>query len=85
MKRRTVEIMLSEEFGTASGKAKRWEVSAAIGYLSQWGIGSDRYFKVRICGDSEGNLDAVYMNEAGEMTYQIGAILRDDGTYSFHS
>lgn len=82
---RTVEIILDENFTNMAGKALSGQVFHAIGYLSMWAIGGKNYTKVRIVGDRHGDIDAVYMNDAGDRTYTIGAVLRDNGEYTFHS
>ncbi len=77
------------------------ELFQAIGYLSQWGMGSDRYAFCEIFGglyDGNPELIATYRaEERGTITYQIGAIWHaakggDDGSasgeaghFGFHS
>lgn len=81
---RTVTISASEEFSDAT-EGHRKAVESAIGYLSMWAISSDRKKNVTIHGDNEGNLNAVYKNESGDVTYNIFAQHDGNGNYSFHS
>jgi hypothetical protein len=86
-----VEISLSEDFLDAVGGNLRTNknIDQAIGYLATWAIpqiGSTRYSgKVTIYGDKEGNLNASYRDNKGEIIYSMAAIRNDDGTYSTHS
>jgi hypothetical protein len=68
-------ITIAESIGTWD---KLWE---AIGYLSTW---NQSYPKVCIYRDRDNDLVAVYLNDAGETKYAIGAVWHDDH-YGFHS
>ena len=68
-------ITIAESIGTWD---KLWE---AIGYLSTW---NQSYPKVCIYRDRDNDLLAVYLNDAGETKYAIGAVWHDDH-YGFHS
>ena len=69
----------------------------AIGYLSQWGSGSDRYADVCLCAFASGagiEIVASYRSEpGGSLNYQIGAVWHPDsadtrstaGHFGFHS
>lgn len=91
MKERSVRIILADEFNDAVNgvhsvaAAKEGQVEYAIGRLLEWVIGSARYSMVVIMGDTEGNLTAYYHDDKGVQTFVIGAILRDNGEYTFHS
>jgi hypothetical protein len=81
---RTVTIRTTDkeiEFDPADRKFQ-----AAIGYLSMWAFGSERYVNVQLAYDRDGCIDAVYSDKDGRTTYVIGGI-RDEksGDYSFHS
>jgi hypothetical protein len=68
-------IQITESIGTWD---KLWQ---AIGYLSTW---NHSYPKVCIYRDGGNDLLAVYLNDAGETKYVIGAVWHDDH-YGFHS
>jgi len=68
-------IEISASIGTWD---KLWQ---AIGYLSTW---NHSYPKVCIYRDRGDDLVAVYLNDAGETKYVIGAVWHDDH-YGFHS
>ena len=65
------------------------EVWKAIGYLSQWALhceeGPCRQCKLDLAMLYDGEMRAVYRDKDGNVTYVMGAVLGDDGTYSFHS
>jgi hypothetical protein len=80
---RTIDLGLSAsdmiEIGVSIGTYdKLWQ---AIGYLSTW---NHSYPKVCIYRDRGDDLVAVYLNDAGETKYVIGAVWHDDH-YGFHS
>jgi hypothetical protein len=80
---RTIDLGLSAsdiiEIATSIGTYdKLWQ---AIGYLSTW---NQSYPKVCIYRDRGNDLLAVYLNDAGETKYVIGAVWHDDH-YGFHS
>lgn len=81
---RTVKISLSEEFSDAT-EGHRKAVESAVGYLSMWAVGSERYKSVTIHGEKEGNLNAIYRNEGGDVTYNLFGLHDGNGNYSFHS
>ena len=64
------------------------ELFRAIGYLTQWATGSDKYAYVEIIGgvyDGNPEIIATYRKEErGPITYQIGAIWHGDH-FGFHS
>lgn len=82
---RTIELTLSEEFLTLASLGTLIEKDRAVGYLCNWAIHSERYCRLTIYGDKEGNLNASYRNAAGEVTYSMFGMRGEDGTYSFHS
>ncbi len=91
---REVEIKLDPNFINVVGSLYGEHLTRALGYLSMWAIPtgeshgdtSGRYTgKVKIYGDRNGDLHAIYHNSKGEATYNIGAVLHDDGHYSTHS
>jgi len=58
----------------------------AIGYLSNWALGSGTYTQVVITACSDGDLTAVYSSQSGESRYVLSGIWRpEEGRYSFHS
>jgi hypothetical protein len=80
---RTIDLGLSAsdmiEIAVSIGTYdKLWQ---AIGYLSTW---NQSYPKVCIYRDRGNDLLAVYLNDAGETKYAIGAVWHDDH-YGFHS
>ena len=88
MSKRTVMITMDDEFMAKNAREKR----AAIGYLATWAhmdgdTEKHRYMgQVNIyCDDERGEITAHYHNSKGERTYVIGAIEREDGSFSFHS
>lgn len=68
-------ITIAESIGTWD---KLWE---AIGYLSSWNLS---YPTVNIFKDRDNDLVAVYLNDAGETKYAIGAVWHGEH-YGFHS
>jgi hypothetical protein len=68
-------IEIAESIGTWD---KLWQ---AIGYLSTW---NHSYPKVCIYRDRGDDLVAVYLNDAGETKYVIGAVWHGEH-YGFHS
>jgi hypothetical protein len=68
-------IQIAESIGT-------WDALwTAIGYLSTWNLS---YPYVNIYRDGGADLVAVYLNDAGETKYAIGAVWHDDH-YGYHS
>lgn len=61
------------------------EVYRALGYLTQWAMHNDNPRSVSVVMADNGDMHAVYRNKDGDITYEIGSVLRDDGAYSFHS
>lgn len=83
---RTIVMVLKDEFQSAVADLIRKEWTAAIGYLCSWAIHNPKYAHLTICGDSEGNVNATYRQvDGGDVTYSMAAMLREDGTYGFHS
>lgn len=87
---RTIELTIRDGFSDAVGGIMHGPASGAIGYLSAWSMGNTRIKLVKIHGDSEGNLWALYLGSDGKLVYEIGGIMHKndtDGsiTYSFHS
>lgn len=86
MVERKVTIGFNDEFREhTSWSTNMWN---AIGYLISWAYPTHenaRYLNVSIWGCRYGELNAVYTDKEGNPTYEIGAIEREDGTYSFHS
>lgn len=88
---RTVTLVKCDGFDAAiereNGDLR--EVYKAIGYLSQWAMHCEgepcRQCKCLITMAADGNIYALYRDKEDTITYEIGAILRDGGTYSFHS
>lgn len=76
---RDVQINLSPDI------MKSRDLLYAIGYLATWGLGSERYHQVRIFANNSDEVNAYYYNKHQEVTYSMGAIRCEDGTYSFHS
>ena len=68
-----------------TGNLELWR---ALGYLTQWATGSDKYAYVEIIGgvyDGNPEIIATYRKEErGPITYQIGAIWHGDH-FGFHS
>ncbi len=83
MQRRKVEIVIDPEQLDITKCPEH--VQAAIGYLAMWAIGSERYVNVSIYSDRHGELNAVYKDNDGKTTYVMGAVPREDGTFSYHS
>lgn len=65
----------------------RREVCEAIGYLSQWALhsGEKRIVKVSVGLYDNGDMSALYRDADDQIVYEIGAVLREGGRYSFHS
>ena len=85
---RQVTLTKCDGFDDAvSERAQHSEVLQAIGYLSQWAMHTDstKMVKVGIGLLPNGDMHALYRDAEGAIVYEIGAILRDGGTYSFHS
>lgn len=83
---RQVTLVISPEFVESIGGSIDQKTAYAIGYLSTWAIGSDRYHSVTIYANERRiELEAVYKNKDGETTYTMGAVRDALGTYSFHS
>jgi hypothetical protein len=82
---RTIELHISSEaFQNAVANIGK-QLSVAVGYLATWAVHSERYCMVMIDGDNHGNLFATYRDKDGKVTYSMAGMLRNDGTYSFHS
>lgn len=86
---RAVRLVKMPEFDLAVEKANapRREVMEAIGYLSQWALHKDekRIVKVNIGLMDNGDMHALYRDRDDRIVYEIGAVLREGGRYSFHS
>lgn len=85
---RQVTLTKCDGFDDAvSEKARHSEVMKAIGYLSQWAMHKDstRIVKVAVGLLANGDMHALYRDAEGAIVYEIGAILREGGEYSFHS
>lgn len=83
---RDIKYAEHDDFQDATSDLPEAVRVAAIGYLATWGLNSDRYYRVAIYGNHDGEMTANYYDVSGAMTYQIGAVLNNDGTdYSFHS
>lgn len=84
---RKVTIHLDSEFFDAveTAKVPRQSWHAAVGYLACWSVGSERYKDVTIYGNYDGSISATYRDTKGDITFEIGAVLGTDKTYSFHS
>jgi hypothetical protein len=85
MQTRTIQITKHEAFDNTIGDPHHPAVLSAIGYLSCWAIHNDRYCSLILRCTEEGNIVAVYKNSAGDVTYDMLALRRDDGSYSYHS
>lgn len=86
MLKRTMEFYIHDGFEDSyitAGLGKK-EVDNAVGYLSNWGVYSPKYAKVKIGCQPTGDIVAMYFNADGEMTYELFAQLSGSG-YSFHS
>lgn len=87
MHARTVQIRFLEGFFEAvegSGTLPP-DAQSALGYLSHWAIGGDRFKMAMVAGDKDGNLHALYYRDDGTIGYEIFGQRAPDGTYSFHS
>jgi len=86
MHKRTVELVGFDNEAFDYGNARK-HVDDAVGYLSTWSFGSERYLNVSIWAATHHGreLTATYKDASGKTTYVIGAIEREDGTFSFHS
>lgn len=86
---RKIEIFRSAEFESemVDNDLTQGEVERAVGYLSVWALHSSRYCRVYIIlGHRPGcEISAEYYDKDDNLTYEIGAVLREDSTYSFHS
>lgn len=86
---RTVELTaldpgeLPTIFSTMNQKSREGEVFQAIGYLSWWNL---TFPKVVLWFSRDADeITAHYYRADGTSGYTIGAILREDGKFSFHS
>ena len=88
---REVRLFKQDGFHDAFAKVSSdgREVWKAIGYLSQWALhceeGPCRQCRLDLAMLADGEMRAVYRDKDGNVTYVMGAVLGDDGTYSFHS
>lgn len=87
---RTIEVLLRDGFEDSAGGSISRPVSEAIGYLAMWSLGNTRIKLVKIAGDRDGNLDAIYLGTGGVIVYEIGGVIHRDVktgqiSYSFHS
>jgi hypothetical protein len=80
---RTVNLNLTaEDMITIAESIGTWDkLWTAIGYLSTWNLS---YPTVNIFRDRGDDLVAVYLNDAGETKYVIGAVWHGEH-YGFHS
>lgn len=81
---RAIELRLPDEWLNATEKTRK-RSQDAVGYLCCWAHASPSYCKLKLSGDSEGNLHASYSDANGEQTYFIYGQRQSDGFYSFHS
>jgi len=85
---RQVTLTKCDGFDDAvEARARHSEVMKAIGYLSQWAMHKDstRVVKAAVGLLANGDMHALYRDAEGAIVYEIGAILREGGEYSFHS
>lgn len=83
---RKIEITVSDGFEDSTFNLPRTTIDSAMGYLVRWAIHSDSKKSVRIHCANDGSIRAVYMDLDGNMTFEMAAIINDDGvTYGFHS
>lgn len=82
---RTIEIVTSEAFWDATTRVKRAEIDRAIGHFTTWGIQLEKYRKLSLYCARDGSINATYRDEAGNVTYSMAAILKEDNTYGLHS
>lgn len=72
---RNIELNLSEKFAeVVGGVGHNQIVQDAIGYLSLWAINGERYCKLSLWGLDNGELNAVYKDANGAVTYVIGGV-----------
>lgn len=82
---RNVQIDKHEEFDTVTVHTQD-EVKRVVGYLTLWAIHSERYCTLRLYLDKDGNVNALYKDAKGAVTYEIfGMRNPDDGSYTTHS
>jgi hypothetical protein len=86
---RAVRLVKMPEFDATVERqgVGRAEVCEAIGYLSQWAFHKDetRIVKVNVGLMDDGGMHALYRDAEDRIVYEIGAVLREGGRYSFHS
>lgn len=84
---RAVRLVKMPGFDDAVANADHTQVMSAIGYLSQWALHKDstRMVKVNIGLMDNGDMHALYRDADDRIVYEIGAVLREGGKYSFHS
>lgn len=85
---RKIEITIDEKFLDSIGGSLGPAEEKAIGYLATWAFQAESKRNVSIYCDSRGEMGASYSDDAGNRTYFIGAVRRDEETnprWSFHS
>lgn len=86
---RKIEIFRSESFSGDMDESRVTiqEVERAVGYLALWAIHNSRYCRVRLVLGHRSNceISAEYYDKDDNLNYEIGAVLREDNTYGFHS
>lgn len=88
MRNITIDINI-DDYTQMAQETDPIDLIEAVGYLSTWGLRSDRYNTVRIFMDwhSKTDLIAIYSDsENPDNKFTMGAIWRkDDGKFTFHS
>jgi hypothetical protein len=89
---RDIELNLSEDFRDSEYAGNQANVEIALGYLSMWGYGSDKYVTVSIRSsavssqEENATLVAYYKDRMGNVNFvMVGVRNENDGSYSFHS
>lgn len=87
MDKRTIKVMVSDEYESETIPCYDKELTSAIGRLALWAIQDDRKNWACLYVDKNGNVGTTYRDggETGEVSYGILAQRQADGSYSFHS
>lgn len=82
---RTIEMSFAQEFHNIHGGfVHNKKIRDAVGYLALWAEHNERYCKVVIYGDKDGNLRGIYKDKNDGVNYDILAQF-DGQDFSFHS
>lgn len=84
---REIKLWIDSEEAQERFAENRANMLQAIGYLATWGLSDNRFQRLDLSVEDDGNLVARYADHGGKRTYYIHAqkAAGTQGTYSYHS